>query len=327
MRKLFGKKVFNVLKLLVGFNMCLFIIHYNAVKLTQMRKGDSISRGSRDDYYPVPTTMATPINEVFEQRRRLVQDVCRNDNVPLVEKIDYGRILVDPAHSIMYCQVEKVGSSNWLRTFLILAGEFSANDTIPWSSIYKVYDHYKRLSQYLHPERLQLLQQYKKFMFVRHPFNRLLSAYVNKFEQQPSMELIAEMLKTLGVTPASNSSSVLTFPDFVRYLIMTKDSTETWNIHYKPIYYLCYPCNITYDIIGHLETVTRDSAYILNLMSADFEYPNFVPARTNSSRSDNLRKYFSTLTKEQIRELYNIYEKDFKLFGYEIPSYLNLTKA
>ena len=36
-------------------------------------------------------------------------------------------------------------------------------------------------------------------------------------------------------------------------------------------------------------------------------------------------EYFSELGKSQIEELYNIYQIDFEIFGYDVSDYLNLS--
>ena len=45
--------------------------------------------------------------------------------------------------------------------------------------------------------------------------------------------------------------------------------------------------------------------------------------RNSRNKAD---KYFSELTPEQVTNLYEIYKYDFKMYGYEYESYLELTK-
>ncbi|XP_077996420.1 carbohydrate sulfotransferase 12-like [Glandiceps talaboti] len=241
-----------------------------------------------------------------------------------MRKPEHGRILVDPIHRVMYCQVEKAGSSNWLRAFLILAGEFAPDEVILWGDFYKLYDHYKKLSQYKYQDRTQLLRNYTKFLFVRHPLTRLLSAFKNKIIENPDIEFALSMVTKIQAVTGSNS----TFPqfhDFVQYLITTDEEPQSWNQHFRPIYHLCSPCEIKYDFIGHVETMASDTKTMLTKIGANFPFPNFAESNTNSSDPEKIRKYYKPVTKEQIAGLYKIYERDFKLFGYKTDGFVDIT--
>ncbi|XP_077996422.1 carbohydrate sulfotransferase 10-like [Glandiceps talaboti] len=307
------------------------IFFYNYSRSTSQRRHECEIEPEQYRITPIPErqhvlneTQIATLEERFKFRRQVLQDACRSlPNYPIRGSM-VSRILVDPSHEVMYCQVPKVGSSNWLRAFLILTGDFFADEYIGWVEFDSISKYYKRLSKYKGLERVLLIRKYKKFLFVRHPFSRLLSAYINKFVERSSDEFKEKMLRAILKVTGSNATEI-NFSDFVDYLILTKDSIDTWNYHYRPIYQLCAPCEIKYDIIGHLETVADDSAYVLKMIDANFDYPDFAPGATNSSNLTKLKKYFDLLTPTQIKALYRIYEMDFNIFGYTLPSVLNVT--
>ncbi|XP_077996425.1 carbohydrate sulfotransferase 14-like [Glandiceps talaboti] len=252
-------------------------------------------------------------SDVHGARVQLLRNQC--NRYQLTKKPQYGRLLVDPVHRVMYCRVAKVASSNWMRTFLILAGEYVPNDTIKWENFYKLEDHYKYLSQYKVEDRSQLLRDYTKFLFVRHPLTRLLSGYRNKISENNDKTYVTPMVAKIQAVTGSNS----TFPqfhDFLQYLIKRDEDPQTWNMHFRPISDLCSPCEVKYDFIGHMETMDSDTKTMLNKIDENFKFPYPDKSITNSSATDNIRKYYKAVTKEQIDAIYKIYEKDFELFGY-----------
>lgn len=167
------------------------------------------------------------------------------------------------------------------------------------------------------------------FSFVRHPFERLVSAFVDKGNRI--------------VHRTGNK-----FTDFVDGLLqMAKDKGcfETpykcrINLHLKPQMARCYYCSIKYHVIGKQETFSDDAAYIIfkrNLesqLSPDLQLYAF----TNDTTSKGLKKpaakiefpteraasYFKQLSQEQIRFLEELYKWDFKVFGYDPAPYYNL---
>ena len=78
---------------------------------------------------------------------------------------------------LIYCVIPKVGTTTWKRV-IAKSREIQPriNRWILW----------KRLSNYTEEERNERLKKYFKFVFVREPLQRLLSAYKNKFLQIPN---------------------------------------------------------------------------------------------------------------------------------------------
>ena len=83
---------------------------------------------------------------------------------------------------------------------------------------------------------------------------------------------------------------------------------------------------LRYDLIGKLETNTEDSKCFFEVMGAtdifDAEY-RIQQSKTGSS-DEHVRSQFQTLTKHQIKQLYEIYKYDFEAFEYDYESFLEL---
>lgn len=176
------------------------------------------------------------------------------------------------------------------------------------------------------------LNLYFKFFIVRDPFERLISAFKDKFVHNPRFEpwYRHEIAPSIIRKYRRNRMETkgLQFEDFVRYL---GDPNHRWLdvqfgdhiIHWVTYVELCAPCEITYSVIGHHETLEDDAPYILKAAGIDrlVSYPTIPPGITVYNRT-KVERYFSGISKRDIRRLYARFEGDFKLFGYRVPDFL-----
>uniref|UniRef100_A0A1B6KWD5 Carbohydrate sulfotransferase n=1 Tax=Graphocephala atropunctata TaxID=36148 RepID=A0A1B6KWD5_9HEMI len=235
-------------------------------------------------------------------------------------------ILVDSKHKTLYCYVPKVACTNWKRVMMIMIGMAGTSDILSIPSTVVHQQHYiPSLLNFTDMEVLEMLQTHTKFIFVRHPFERLLSAYKNKFEQRYNSSKYFQsrfgrkIVKTFRTNPSYRSlmnGDDVTFSEFVAY-VTSKNSV--FNEHWMPIDKLCNPCLVKYDFIGKYETLNRDAQYILDHIGVgDISFPRIRPTNT----SNHLSKYISHLSYSSIISLYKIYYNDFKLFQYSLQSFL-----
>ena len=85
-----------------------------------------------------------------------------------------GHLIVNDKYKVIYCYIPKVACSQWKRVFLDLENRAKVRDEHSKSN-------FKFLKKYSDEGVKMRLQSYYKFLFVREPFERLLSAYENKF--------------------------------------------------------------------------------------------------------------------------------------------------
>lgn len=225
------------------------------------------------------------------------------------------------------CLFFQVACTNWKRMFMILSGLANTTDPlkIPASAAHQK-NVITTLSNYSSIEIDNILQTFTKFLFVRHPFERLLSAYRNKLEQHYQSSKYFQSRVGRHIIKhyrqnASNESLMrgddVTFKEFAAYVI---GQEGVLNEHWRPVYDLCHPCSISYDIIGKYETLDQDSEFILKQVGEiGISFPRGPKL---SSTTSNLQKYFGTLQHDVIRKLYSIYFMDFKLFGYNLQELL-----
>ncbi|KAF6129355.1 carbohydrate sulfotransferase 14 [Phyllostomus discolor] len=231
-------------------------------------------------------------------------------------------ILVSDRYHFLYCYVPKVACSNWKRVLKVLAGVLDSVD------VRLKMDHRNDLVFLadLRPEEIRYrLQHYFKFLFVRDPLERLLSAYRNKFgeireyQQRYGAEIVRRYRAGAGPSPAGDD---VTFPEFLRYLV--DEDPERMNEHWMPVYNLCQPCAVRYDFVGSYERLEADANQVLEWVRA----PPHVrfPARQawyRPASRESLHYHLCSAPRSLLQDVLPKYILDFSLFAYPLP---NVTK-
>ncbi|KAL6115455.1 chst10 [Pungitius sinensis] len=289
----------------------------------------------------VPTV--TDWQLVVESRLELLSNVCKNSSFTntthaAISKFVLDRIFVCDKHKILFCQTPKVGNTQWKKVLIVLNGAFPTVEEIPENL---VHDHEKnglpRLSSLAPQEITHRLNTYFKFFIVRDPFERLISAFKDKFVKNPRFEpwykhdIAPAIIRKYRKIHRNGelAASGLHFEDFVRYLgdaegrqRMDRQFGEHV-IHWLTYAELCAPCEIHYSAVGHHETLEQDAAHILKATGIDgtVSYPAIPPGITRYNRT-KVEQYFAGISRRDIRRLYARYQGDFQLFGYPSPDFL-----
>ncbi|XP_053521155.1 carbohydrate sulfotransferase 14 isoform X2 [Artibeus jamaicensis] len=213
----------------------------------------------------------------------------------------------------------QVACSNWKRVLKVLAGVLDSVD------VRLKMDHRNDLVFLadLRPEEIRYrLQHYFKFLFVRDPLERLLSAYRNKFgeireyQQRYGAEIVRRYRAGAGPSPAGDD---VTFPEFLRYLV--DEDPERMNEHWMPVYNLCQPCAVRYDFVGSYERLEADANQVLEWVRA----PPHVrfPARQawyRPASRESLHYHLCSAPRSLLQDVLPKYILDFSLFAYPLPN-------
>lgn len=264
-----------------------------------------------------------------EIRNRTLRNMCSQKNMPrsiwtlspLQRKTVLQHILVNDQYKFLYCYVPKVACSNWKRVLKVLSGALeNVNVNIKMNHMSDL----QFLSSFKPEDIRYRLKHYFKFMFVREPMERLLSAYRNKFGEIQSYQRKygVEIIKRYRKGSAKDSSIAgddVTFAEFVRYLL--DEDVERMNEHWMPVYNLCQPCAVNYNFIGYHENLESDAEFVLQRVGAppDVHFPQrqtwYKPVTV-----ETLHYYLCSLPQKLMRELLPKYILDFSLFTYPLPN-------
>eukprot|EP00076_Gallus_gallus_P042117 XP_025007655.1 carbohydrate sulfotransferase 11 [Gallus gallus] len=322
----------------------LVIFYFQSMLLPVMRRNPfgmdiCCRKGSRSPlqelYNPTQLSNTAILHQI---RRDQVTDTCRANSVlsrkrRVLTPNDLKHLVVDEDHEMIYCYVPKVACTNWKRVMMVLTGRGKYSDPmeIPANEAH-VSSNLKTLNQYSIPEINHRLKNYMKFLFVREPFERLVSAYRNKFTQKYNTSFhkrygtkIVRRQRKNATQEALRKGDDVKFEEFVAYLIDPHTQREEpFNEHWQTVYSLCHPCHIHYDLIGKYETLEEDSNYILQLAGVGnyLKFPTY--AKSTRTTDEMTTEFFQNISSEHQTQLYEVYKLDFLMFNYSVPSYLKL---
>jgi len=165
------------------------------------------------------------------------------------------------------------------------------------------------------------LKNYMKFTFVRHPFERLISAYNDKLVENNSfyrMNYGRKIIRQYRMNPSEESLELghdVRFAEFVQFVIDEWRTGQLMDVHWRPMVDLCTPCHVHYDVIGKFETLKLDADFVLHSINQTRvpEFPQLHPVISKSSA----KLYAAQLTEQQLNSiLFRVYKYDFEIFDY-----------
>lgn len=234
---------------------------------------------------------------------------------------NHFNFVVSEKHKFIICYVPKTGASQWKDSLLNI---LSVRPVTPNHDI-DLFDYklFKFLNDYPPKARQEMLDSYQTFFFVREPFERLLSAYRDKFigkttqfYEKLGQDIVEKVRSSTGNGNNTGAHERPSFDEFTSY-IDTLPSASAWDMHWRPSHQTCYPCAINYNYVGYFETVKEDADYILKKLQLDkmVEFPSFSGSRT----PELLKTYYSQIPLDRIIRIAEIYRADFDMFGYTYP--------
>lgn len=245
----------------------------------------------------------------------------------------YTKSMLDRQHGLTYCRQAKVGTSTWLKHFLSMSPyaklgiegpeklhkvvpplfEFPERDLRELGDLVEQSDAPSAIQSFASKRNLL------SFSFVRHPFDRLVSAYTDK---------VLDAAKGYAIPGLRGK----TFPEFVDYVLENFEVKRcdlnpfcAIDVHWRPQYMRCLYCDIPYDVVGKVETFTEDVRFIVAVKNLTHLIPDSVASLKShaSSKDSKSVKFFSQLSSDQIQKLYRMYEPDFLLFDYDPNEYMS----
>ncbi|XP_031438812.1 carbohydrate sulfotransferase 11 isoform X2 [Clupea harengus] len=296
------------------------------------------SRNALEELYSPTQTEFTSAALLHQARRERVSEACRAHSASsrqrrVLTPADLRHLLVDETHRLIYCYVPKVACTNWKRVMMVLSGDGKYSDPmqIPPSEAH-VPANLRALSQYSIGEINRRLKGYLKFLFVREPFERLVSAYRNKFTLRYNTSFhrrygtkIVRRYRQNATDEAMRSGADVSFREFAEYL--TDPATQRdgpLNEHWQTVHSLCHPCLIHYDLVGKYETLEEDANTVLQLAGANdgVRFPSY--SKSTRTTDQMAAMFFRNVSTRQQQQLYQLYKMDFLMFNYSTPNYLKL---
>ncbi|XP_060552831.1 carbohydrate sulfotransferase 11-like isoform X2 [Ruditapes philippinarum] len=278
----------------------------------------------------------TEKNKEMKKRVVTLDEECKNlvkngSEFQYIQKSKLDHLIVDDRYKVIYCYVPKVACTNLKRVFLLLTGKMNVSDPLMLKSgdVHAGLDKYLTYLDTFPPAGIKYrFLHYKKVIFVREPFERILSAYRNKFLQNGNSyfkeKFGKKIIKRYRQNPSTDSldkGNDVTFKEFVQYLLNRKTMEQGYNEHWETFHNLCHPCHIRYNYVGKYESLDDDVDGLLKILKVDDKI--HFPARADMYKTlkteDTLLKFYKGIKPEMLTKLWNVYAKDYNVFDYEVP--------
>ncbi|XP_071760814.1 carbohydrate sulfotransferase 8-like [Centroberyx gerrardi] len=265
-------------------------------------------------------------------RQRTLTEFCVKYQSGITEQLisrrQLAQIYVDDKYRLLYCAVPKVGCSNWKRVLMILGGSTASSiRDIPHNTVHTD-NHLHRLQSYNRANIDRVLHSYTKVLFVREPFERLVSAFRDKFESPNSYyhplfgRPIIARYRPNATLAALQTGDGVTFREFVLYLLDVHRPVGM-DVHWEPVSQLCNPCLLRYNFIGKFESIEEEANFLLQSIGApsNLTYPNFKDRNPLEERTSSkiTQTYFAQLTSTERQKVYDFYYMDYVMFNYTKP--------
>ena len=258
---------------------------------------------------------------------------------------------VNQEYKVLFCLVEKSGSTNIRIMFLIAANVVPVTSaTQPRSklkALIKVYYSNMtilsklQLKQGVTVESLQT--QYYKMMIVRHPLERLVSAYRDKLvgavkrnelknpNDNYSNNLKLEIFKAIHPDRYhqwlhhTNMQHYVTFSDFIQFIV-DKPNADL-NIHYQPVISLCNVCGVKYDFYGAHKRFNQDAQILATKLGGTAEYISNPFHISNDKTVNVLSTFYSQLSQDLKEQLFRDWYSELEFYYYLYPEERNSHKS
>ncbi len=176
-----------------------------------------------------------------------------------------------------------------------------------------------------------------RFIVVRHPFARLVSAFRDKLEHfsgkghyydtygsQIVRKYRERALKRFGQEFLSQTfdiergKAMPTFWEFVQFVLDLKSPLQ-FDEHWQAISFFCQPCKVNFSHIIKLESYSVEEQWFHKFLGVNKALKPLYENRHRpgtSSQEKITQDYFHQLSLEDVQRLYKLYEEDFLMFGY-----------
>ncbi|KAK2531937.1 hypothetical protein Q9233_005597 [Columba guinea] len=281
------------LVVLAALGIATFLSWRLLLQSTAIDQGDLVAKAEEDFTLTLDTFL-----HVQQLRKKRLRAFCsRSGNATTLPKSreERARLLsslrVSTKLDLLYCQVPSTGVEEWQE--LLEKLEEKENITVPVLLPYpRRHISEAQLSEFNLTEVEAVLASYTKVLFIRDPFQRLISAFMQGTGSSPSFSSFVQDVVDSGPHNAST----------------------TW----RPLVSLCQPCLIQYDYVVAFGFLRQELGHLLRRagLPADSLLPEFTDTQVQWTYSWLSEQMFSELSLQQKKQLSHFYCWDLSAFPF-----------
>ncbi|CAL4134755.1 unnamed protein product, partial [Meganyctiphanes norvegica] len=287
---------------------------------------------------------------MIEQTRRqsYIHESCKQIKIQ-DHRSSLLNLYADRKHRLTFCPVYKSASTSWLISLLQLNDMWTSDEDLPRLQVILK----NTLSKIIYLADPALSESSNRFIIVRHPFERLVSCYRDKFEvaKKPYYygrygESMVRSYRVIPIEQMKYKNTLLanvktyvnskdfktellpqslkdnpyaspigpTFAEFTKFVLESSHEDEHW----KPMYKLCSVCMVDYNVIIKFENLYSESkSFIAHLNFTSVLKTRWDnPTKGGNTSSDRTCAYFKQLSINTVKRLTGKYNNDLLLFQY-----------
>ncbi|XP_045537488.1 carbohydrate sulfotransferase 11 isoform X1 [Papilio machaon] len=270
----------------------------------------------------------------MEARRDALRAQCSKLGLDSSSYKSYSwEYLINRQYHVIWCNIFKAASTSWMYNFNLMANYSAAfldkTKEVPLELARK---------KYVRPS-VEMLKKAQSdsitFLIVRHPLERLASAYNDKivhawpksFHDKMGHRIIRKYRKISAEKPPPPKERYPMFEEFVSYVVDEARAKRPLDMHWTPYTTFCTPCKFNFDVILKFETLDEDQRFLIQMARLqEVVKPEWRNSGKGSQTLHIINHLYSRLKKSQLDALYNLYKYDFQLFNYTIDKYYEIVR-
>uniref|UniRef100_F7BJP4 Carbohydrate sulfotransferase n=1 Tax=Ciona intestinalis TaxID=7719 RepID=F7BJP4_CIOIN len=241
------------------------------------------------------------------------------------KRIDLSRFVFDDEHKLIMCVVPKAACTTWKRIMWYLNG--CENDKEKYIMTFN-FSHIQVLifSSVSKESAIEKLRSYTKFFVKRSPFERLVSAYRNKFitsknpnyREKIGKQYAKERLRKYLVTIRHGN---LTFEQFTSHIVKATEYNlpGELDVHWRPQVELCNPCALKYDYVIDFRKMATESNELLQYVQRNDDVMDQIRLKETHrvlTNDDTVASHMNLIDDNVKLKLKRLYENDSYILGY-----------
>ena len=258
-------------------------------------------------------------------RSERILNVCSGQDwdAPIADNT-FGFLVSHDAHRLMYCPIFSVASGTFRAFMMDAESDAALTNTTRLAEMYDDENRIKTWQKYSMNDIQYQLNNYFKFMVVRHPFDRLYSVYQSKFMSTSDRELakrFTSLLRSHFGNKLELDASGTALPNLEQFLTMIVTEPSMFSSpHWLDYTSSCHPCALKYDHVIYMETFEEDIARLLGHLAYDtgsklqLNIGNDERNQLHTLRDTS--QVFKKVDTLIIDKLMVMYRRDFEVFGY-----------
>ncbi len=218
------------------------------------------------------------------------------------------RLAINQELGFAYIRIPKAANSTVAKTLALRAypGQRTTIEADPRGSEAK--NLFQSISPLRCPTRRCLQRRYYTFTFVRHPYTRLLSAYLDKVTSDYSQQ-------KKGWERRSSHWSVDQGTSFEAFVTSLEQGNLCANIHWAPQTIICPVALRDLDFVGRVENLEHDLTTVTERLFGTTALELIGQREHNrQNANDKLDQYYTPALRKRV---FRLYREDFEQLGYD----------